>query len=474
MTLAGLRDGSHLFSVSAINGLGVLGEPAQYSWVVDTLNPEVVITQLSPATSPTNIGSFSVWFSANESSSFTCSFDGGSAIPCQSPYSLSALGDGEHLFQVWAEDLAGNKTFAATEYAWVVDTTAPVISIGSVEPSGSLINSNFLSLFMDSNEQVNFECQIDGAGFSACNSPWNLSALSDGDHNLLIRASDLAQNMSETLSYSFKIDTIAPQILITSVSPSEALSSSTEKSFSFSGNEAIAHYECQLNGQGFQDCSSPIAYAGLVDGSYLFEVRGTDLAGNISSSIVSYSWKVDTLAPQTTLTSVSPSESPTSSTSIAFYFASNEANSTYECSMDGLGFGACSSPYTSSGLGDGNHSFQVRAKDQVGNIDSTPAAYSWSVQTIPLQLSNLGVSGISRYEATLSWISNVPATSKAEVKNLVTGATWETSTNSTLKTSHSLTLTGLARYTMYEVRAISVSATGEEVKSSWVRFRTYR
>jgi large repetitive protein len=39
----------------------------------------------------------------------------------------------------------------------------------------------------------------------------------------------------------------------------------------------------------------------------------------------------------------------------------------------------CNSPETSTGLGNGQHKFQVRAMDRNGNVDPTPATRSWRI-----------------------------------------------------------------------------------------------
>ena len=54
-----------------------------------------------------------------------------------------------------------------------------------------------------------------------------------------------------------------------------------------------------------------------------------------------------------------------------------------KCSVDGAAYGACLSPLTLPTLGQGNHTFDVRATDIAGNTDSTPAHYSWAVDTVP-------------------------------------------------------------------------------------------
>jgi hypothetical protein len=64
-----------------------------------------------------------------------------------------------------------------------------------------------------------------------------------------------------------------------------------------------------------------------------------------------------------------------------FTFSANEAGSTFECSLDGGTFAACTPAASYNGLADGAHSFSVRATDLAGNLDATPAIYSWTVDT---------------------------------------------------------------------------------------------
>jgi hypothetical protein len=51
----------------------------------------------------------------------------------------------------------------------------------------------------------------------------------------------------------------------------------------------------------------------------------------------------------------------------------------FECSMDGAGYSPCSSPLTSTILGEGAHTFSVRARDGVGNVDPTAATAGFTV-----------------------------------------------------------------------------------------------
>ena len=86
----------------------------------------------------------------------------------------------------------------------------------------------------------------------------------------------------------------------------------------------------------------------------------------------------DTTAPETTI-SKGPKKKTTAK-SATFEFSSNEAGSTFECSLDGAPFKACTSPDTVKAKKPGKHNFQVRARDAAGNVDQTEAAYSWKVK----------------------------------------------------------------------------------------------
>src|SRR5262249_7774347 len=60
----------------------------------------------------------------------------------------------------------------------------------------------------------------------------------------------------------------------------------------------------------------------------------------------------------------------------------SEAGATFQCQLDGGGFSACTSPKAYSGLGEGAHTFAVRAIDVAGNI-GTAATRSFTVDTQP-------------------------------------------------------------------------------------------
>ena len=96
------------------------------------------------------------------------------------------------------------------------------------------------------------------------------------------------------------VDTIPPETTITS-GPASPTSNHTAE-FEFSANEPST-FECSLDGDPFETCTSPKSYA-LDEGSYTFQVRATDLSGNTDGTPASYQWEIRD--PSIAITSVNP------------------------------------------------------------------------------------------------------------------------------------------------------------------------
>ena len=114
-------------------------------------------------------------------------------------------------------------------------------------------------------------------------------------------------------------------------------------------------------------------------GSYTVIYDVTDSSDNPATAIRTVN-VVDTTPPDTTITAQPPD--PSNSADASFSFTSNETGSTFECQLDSGGFSACTSPKAYTGLADGAHTFEVRAKDGAGNTDPSPASYDWTIDTV--------------------------------------------------------------------------------------------
>jgi Bacterial Ig-like domain len=164
-------------------------------------------------------------------------------------------------------------------------------------------------------------------------------------------------------------------------------------SFVFSDSAAGLTFSCRLDGANFAPCTSPVTYRGLSDGAHTFRVRATDAAGNTSAASA-YNWTVDTIAPNTAISSGPAAAS--SSASATFVFAATEQSS-FSCSLDGGAFAPCVSPQTYGGLANGTHAFRVRATDAASNIDPSPASYGWTVNAVvPTQIDRTPPANVSK------------------------------------------------------------------------------
>jgi hypothetical protein len=86
-------------------------------------------------------------------------------------------------------------------------------------------------------------------------------------------------------------------------------------------------------------------------------------------------------APETSITS--GPELETDSKDARFTFVSSIPGSTFECSLDGSAFAACTSPKEYKNLSLGQHSFRVRAVSPQGVTDPTPAGHVWTIKDEP-------------------------------------------------------------------------------------------
>jgi hypothetical protein len=91
----------------------------------------------------------------------------------------------------------------------------------------------------------------------------------------------------------------------------------------------------------------------------------------------------DTTAPDTSISKGPPAKSRKKNATFAFTGADETtpvASLSFECSVESGSFEPCASPETYTGVRTGVHRFEVRASDEAGNIDATPAAFTWKVK----------------------------------------------------------------------------------------------
>ncbi|HXV88700.1 MAG TPA: Ig-like domain-containing protein, partial [Nitrososphaeraceae archaeon] len=437
-------DGTHTFSVRSEDNAGNKDPtPASYTW---TANTETSNTQIDSVTdnnkmivinnSNTRSNSMTFAFSGTDNVGakiyrFECSMDGEPFVTCVSTNTVNVV-DGTHTFSVRSEDNAGNKDSTPASYTWTVDTIPPTTSITSaVDGNNSTISNNGKSestsiKFTFSGIDTNgvgvdhLQCNIDNSRYVACTSPFViLNSLKDGTHTFNVRAVDAVGNINfSPASFKWTVDTQSPTTTINVATDGNKIiidngtnSNSNSMSFEFSGNDTggnegigvgINHFECNIDNSRYVACTSPFIFPNLLkDGSHTFTVLSEDNAGNKDSSPASFTWTVDTLAPIISIDSATDGngnlmipDSNTSSNEVTLAFSGNDTGGQegkgvgikqFECSLDGASFSICTSPvqFTSVNLPEGTHTFQIISEDNIGNVNSSPESYSWTVDTEP-------------------------------------------------------------------------------------------
>jgi hypothetical protein len=399
---AGVSEGQHDFAAQAVDTVGNLsGTPAHFVWTVDVSAPVLTMVSVSPYDLISKDNSRRFEFAASETVNYQCAVDNGAPQACSSPVQLTGLSEGNHWFEVYATDLAGNAA-APISVSWKNDYTPPQLTTGTVTPAQGLTNSPNISVEFGSSEPGTIYCSQDGDAAVACTSPLSWTGLADGAHSLSVYAVDIAGNVGATTSLSWTIDTTAPVLSFTSISPSSASYLNVNSvTFDVSDSEA-ATISATLNGSVIA-FSDPLLLSGLSDGSYSLLLTASDAAGNVSASL-SHDFVIDTVAPQVTL-AADDGKDPTNLDIRHFTFTASE-DVTYMCNMDGAGYAACVTPYVVSGLADGPHTLWVQASDLAGNVGSAQA--TWSVDThAPTTTLTASVQGTS---VTLSFNADETAT----------------------------------------------------------------
>jgi hypothetical protein len=379
ITYNDLDDGPHTFVVRATDAYGKTSTDEQ-SWSIDAVGSNTLIDSAPDA--HTNLTDASIAFhSPDGDATFECQIDGGPWQACTSPQDYTNLTEGEHIFRVRAIDTSNIVDPTPAKAAWIIDLTPPDSSFTS---GPGLTNDPTPTFEFDADDvlDVTFECSLDGGNWEPCTSPHTTTSLGDGPHTIEVRGTDEVGNVeTSAASRDFTIDTQAPQSNITGGPGEGDRVASTGATLTFDSADASATFRCKLDSGPWTACSgaNSQAYSGLADGDHKFSVRATDAAGNVEATPPERNWFVDVTPPQTRIDS-GPSGT-VRKTDATFGFAADDNDATFECSIDGGAFEASDTPKAYTGLAAGSHTFSVRASDELGNVDASPATRTWTIDT---------------------------------------------------------------------------------------------
>ena len=289
----------------------------------------------------------------------------------------------------------------------IVDTTAPLADAGPDRVTNTLFTQSATA--SDSSPLSYAWSKVSGPGEIVFGTPNALSsavsASKDGSYLLAFTATDRAGNAT-TSELQLVWDTVPPAVVsATSASGSGAYRTgqTVDVTLDFSEPVSTTGLVISLNSGGTL-ATGPLSGVISYSGSYAvaqgenapaLSVSGvagtvTDAAGNAKEKpsvpagrniSEAKAIAIDTTAPDTAW--VQTPANPSNAKSGSFSFGSPESAAGFECSMDSGSFAACTSPYgfNFSALADGAHSFAARARDAAGNLDPSPAQYSWTIKT---------------------------------------------------------------------------------------------
>ncbi len=369
----------HVTAVSS-SELAGLGFPNSVE-NMDVSGPSLSIQ--SGPNGPTNVAAPTFTFTSEAGSALQCSIDqeGPGFAPCSTGSSHTAgapLADGDWTFRVRATDAATNVTTATRSFT--VDTATPETQIDS-GPDG-LITTAIADFAFASEPGAGFECRLDGGAFGTCGSPQSYSSLADGDHSFDVRAVDPAGNVDPSpASRAFSVQAAAPTVTITS--GPEGITTNPTPAFGFLayGGSTV---ECSFD-QGspaFGPCtthSSATPAAPLTEGNWTFRVRATGAGGR--STTATRSFTLDFEAPNTVIESGPAAKTFQKKATFTF---SAEGAAAFECKFDKIRWHACGSPAKYKKLKKGPHKFKVRAIDESGHVEETPAKVKFKVVLLSL------------------------------------------------------------------------------------------
>ncbi|MBI5869437.1 MAG: right-handed parallel beta-helix repeat-containing protein [Actinobacteria bacterium] len=224
--VSGLADGSHSLDVSVDDNAGNHGSGTG-SFLVDKTAP-VVSAVLPSGTVSTSSLTVSANYSDSGSgvslASVNVYLDGALLAGCtKSPIGVScpvsSLATGTHTIGGSVADIAGNSSPITGSFIFV-DSTAPVVSgilpSGTINVSSTTVSANYSDGSGSGVDTATVAVYLDSARLSGCTvtsvgTSCPVSGLANGNHAIMVRASDQAGNQGSGAG-SFTVDTSTPPI----------------------------------------------------------------------------------------------------------------------------------------------------------------------------------------------------------------------------------------------------------------------
>jgi arylsulfatase A-like enzyme len=373
-----LSDGRYVFEVAGVSESGSVDPtPAHRAFTVASGGPGVSLVS-HPKPSQTDSNASFTYASTARDVGFQCrlvSLSGRASWDLCDPAgaTFSGLAEGTYLFEVRARTSADEVSNPAAGWFFRVDATGPTAQFSSAPPPATRSTHADFRFEADELTTGPMTCNLDGRTVGCVNGRLSLQHVSNGDHTLSVRATDLANNVGVTV-YGWTVDRARPDVRIQTGPP--VLSSNPTSVFNLSSSSDPGLFVCRLDDGPTMPCFTAPSLYGLKDGHHKLVVWSYDAAMNRSDP-ATYRWAIDTTAPTVKLVG-GPAESSTQSSDASSFDVWQSEPGDLLCSLDGGAFASCRTSIRLAGLTSGPHTFEVYVVDRAGNR-SDLATRSWTI-----------------------------------------------------------------------------------------------
>ena len=299
-------------------------------------------------------------------------------------WNTAADADGPHTFVSKAYDAAGN-VGTSSPVIVDVDNTLPAAAI-TAPSDGAMITGSAVTLSANATDNSGIQkvdFYYDGSILVATDTVapftanWDISSVTDGQHNLFVIATDLAGNTTTSATISVTLDRSLPAVsLMAPANGAVVTGSAVAVSAAASDNIGVSRVDFYRDSNVLlgTDTTSPYGIdwntSSTSNGAHTLTAVGTDLAGNTTISTV-VNVTVDNAAPSVSVSAPANGAFVTGTLAVSAAATDNVAISKVEFYVDNvLQFTDTSSPYSfnwnSTTLSQGAHTLYAIAEDTVG------------------------------------------------------------------------------------------------------------
>ena len=509
ITLSGLSNGPHTFYVAAIDGLGTVDTaPPSRDFVYDTA-PAFSLIAAAPQDTQATI----TWTTDKPSSSqvayrlagqtaWNMTLNQTNLTTAHSVVVTGLTPNTNYEYQVISADTYHTSaTSAVFTFKTLNDTTPPTTSITGGPTEGATVSTAGTTFGFTGTDNysttahLKFKYKVDGGTYStpAAQTTATLSGLTDGLHTFTVAAIDEAGNAdSNPAVRHFTTDATPP--LITNVQTGGVTDSAIGIGW-ITNKPTTSQVKYRIVGAASFDATTEDTNAAVQhvvsvynlkpDTTYEFYVISRDSSGRIADTAATpgtFHTLPDTTAPDTAFTISPANGASVKPGSIVFAWtgaddASRTASLTYQYALDGGAWTpATPSSLTTTTLTLTNpapmqHTFRVRAYDESGNVDPTPAAVTFTVDGTPPNFTALTATNLTFNSATINWTTDKPTSGQIQYDNGSGNFDFHFDYPPYV-TNHSLTIGPLGSNTAYRARVLAKDAAGNMTTSSVITFTT--